>query len=926
MNDLPGGIFAFGPFRLDSSQRMLWRNGDHLPLTPKEFETLLVLVEAGGQSIGKEALIGRVWPDTFVSDSSLTRNISVLRKVLGEDVIQTLPKFGYRLAMPVSRVANAPTPTEQLATEEAIPTSPAALPGASPTQLPRQKVRFPGFLLAPAVLLITIGAGWLYVHFARRAAASVKLRRSVAVLGFKNLSGRPEADWLSTALTEMVNTELALGEKLRTVPEETVARAKLELPVADAGSFSPQTLTRIHQDLGADFVVTGSYLDLGESGDGSPRRVRVDLRLQDTATGETIISVSDTGGEPRLSELVERAGARLRERLGAEKLTADEATTLQASLPSDPDSARLYSEGLAKLRLLDALAARDLLEKAVAAEPGHPLPHAALAGAWSALGYDQQAIAEARKAFDLSPSLTREDRLLIEGQYREAVSDWQKAVEVYRTLQTLFPDNLYYGLRLASAQVAAGKGRDALATLSALRKLPSAAKDPGVDIEEAHAAEALGDFHGELQSAARAAAEGSDLHASLLVARAWLMQGYAYYNLGDPSHAVQTLDQARAVYAACGDKKGEAETMSLMGRTKLLLGDPDGAAATWQGALSTYRQIGNRSGEAAELSHLGAVRFWQGNVAEAKPFFEQSLAAYREVSNRQGVADELHNMGDVVEVLGDLPGARRNYDEALATDRELGNQRAVARDLEGVSDLLYDQGDLGEAEKRKEEALAITQAIGAKEEQADTLSGLARLLRARGELSEAQPKLTVAIAMQRELGEKSHVCGNSFQLAELEIEQAQPAAAETLIRQVAQECSRDADPAILELLARALLAESKQAEARATILRASALINKAERQDTRFSIEITEARVLAASGNRRDAAEAARRLQAIIAQAHRLGFIPYEFEARLALGEVEIKGGSTAAGRAQLAALETEARRQGFDLVARQADALASKA
>jgi tetratricopeptide (TPR) repeat protein len=276
-------------------------------------------------------------------------------------------------------------------------------------------------------------------------------------------------------------------------------------------------------------------------------------------------------------------------------------------------------------------------------------------------------------------------------------------------------------------------------------------------------------------------------------------------------------------------------------------------------------------------------------------------------------------------VLGDLAGARKNYDEALAADRELGNQRAVARDLEGISDLLYDQGNLGEAQKTKEQALAITQAIGAREEQADTLSGLARVLRARGELSEAQPKLKVAIAMQRELGEKSHICGNSFQLAELEIEQGQPAKAETLIREE-QDCFGQANPGVLEILARTLLAEGKQAEARAAILRASALINKAERTDTRFTIEITASRVLAASGNRRDAAEAARRLQAIIAQAHRLGFIPYEFEARLALGEVEIKDGSTAAGRAQLAALETEARRQGFELVARQADALASKA
>src|SRR5690242_16155029 len=105
MNNLQGKVFVFGQFRMDVAQRALWQNGQPVSLTPKEFDTLLVLVESSGQLVGKETIFSRVWPDTFVGDSSLTRNISVLRKTLGEDVIETLPKFGYRLTLTASVLA-----------------------------------------------------------------------------------------------------------------------------------------------------------------------------------------------------------------------------------------------------------------------------------------------------------------------------------------------------------------------------------------------------------------------------------------------------------------------------------------------------------------------------------------------------------------------------------------------------------------------------------------------------------------------------------------------------------------------------------------------------------------------------------------------------------------------------------------------------
>jgi TolB-like protein len=78
--------------------------------------------------------------------------------------------------------------------------------------------------------------GYSFYHRPRiypATAATPAVRRSVAVLGFRNLSGHPEEGWLSTALAEMLSTELVAGEKLRPVSGEDIARTKLDLPIAD---------------------------------------------------------------------------------------------------------------------------------------------------------------------------------------------------------------------------------------------------------------------------------------------------------------------------------------------------------------------------------------------------------------------------------------------------------------------------------------------------------------------------------------------------------------------------------------------------------------------------------------------------------------------------------------------------------------------
>src|SRR4029453_3770959 len=99
-------VYGFGEFRLDRANQLLVRNGAPIALTPKVFETLVILVERAGELVSKEDFIRRPWPDPFVADAALAENISRLRRALADTgdppLILTVPKRGYRFAAPVT--------------------------------------------------------------------------------------------------------------------------------------------------------------------------------------------------------------------------------------------------------------------------------------------------------------------------------------------------------------------------------------------------------------------------------------------------------------------------------------------------------------------------------------------------------------------------------------------------------------------------------------------------------------------------------------------------------------------------------------------------------------------------------------------------------------------------------------------------------
>lgn len=943
-------LYEFGAFRLDTTERVLARNGERISLAPKAFDTLLILVQHSGHVLTKDELIKTLWPDSFVEENNLTQQISQLRRALGEGTdgqtyIETVPKLGYRFIPEVREIVDGDggllvskrTRTHIVLREEEEQEDSEVLPT---TATAWTKVRVsPGWkwILASVTIVVAAVAGvFLYravrqFHVADHTAtvapisvAPLKPRHSVAVLEFKNLSGRPEDDWLSAALAEMLTTELSSGGQFRVVASEDVHRIKSDLKLEGEQTLAKTTLNQIRSRAGADIVVSGSHVEIGREPNG---QIRLDLQLQDAAAGETVFSTAVTGRTQELFALVSRSGAQLRSRLGAPMLSSLEAAQDQAAMPSTPEAARFYVQGLSRLRMFDAHAAERLLTKAVTVDPDFALGHSALASAWSALGYDEKAKSEARRALDLSLNLSQQEHLLIAGKYSELTRDWGQAITTYQQLFSLFPDSVDYGLHLANAQTSAGKGSDALATLDKLRHLPPpASQDPQIDLAQAIAADSLGDFKQELDFSEHAIHSGEALSERLLVARAWTKKSWALRRLGRAGEAGAGLLEARRVFSEAGDMQGVGSTLRLAGGAQSEQGDYAQAEKSYQEAIAIFRRIGDRRALAMSINGLATVHYERGDLAGAKAFYEQYLAIEREVGSKINTAGALGNIANVEEARGNLAEARRLNEESVQIFTEVGDQRALGTALGNLAILLYEQGDLEGAKKKFEEALEIKRKIGYQRGIAYDLSGLSEILRAQGDLPAARQKQEEALAIRNQLGEKHNAAASRLYVAILDLEDHKPGDAEKIATQTGlefqQEKSAADEAAAEEVKARSLLAQGKISEAQTAIDRARTLAKATSNLPLAFDISATSARIRVGTKkppNPSMNTGAKEEIESSLTVARKCGYLEYEYRLLLALGDVELRSGDTRQGRTHLEALEREAKQKGFVLIARKA-------
>lgn len=235
--------YEFGRFRVNVAERVLLRDGEIVPLTPKVFDILLTLVENSGQVVSKEELMKRVWPDTYVEEGNLTQNISLLRKALGESpggvqFIETVPRRGYRFVAAISEKATVVS--EKSTAFAPVPSVEIPVPVVAASHAKR---RTPMVLFAAGLVIASI-IGVMY--FTSKAGNTAAIG-SIAVLPFVDESANPDAEYINDKIAESLINSLSKLPQLRVVPRSVVAGYK-------GKAIDPR---KIGEELNVRAVVTG---------------------------------------------------------------------------------------------------------------------------------------------------------------------------------------------------------------------------------------------------------------------------------------------------------------------------------------------------------------------------------------------------------------------------------------------------------------------------------------------------------------------------------------------------------------------------------------------------------------------------------------------------------------------------------------------
>jgi DNA-binding winged helix-turn-helix (wHTH) protein/tetratricopeptide (TPR) repeat protein len=397
-------LYEFGPFRVDADNEVLLRDGQPVTLTPKAFQILLVLVRRSGEIATKDEIMKSVWPDTFVEETNLTRNIFSIRRALGEgsenQYILTVSGKGYRLA------------------EKAVPVLPTELNLVSAIRSTvevevheeRKKDRL-GWIAAAATIVV---AGAVVGYVSLQRSPGMTETDTLVIADFINGTNDPVFD---QTLTQGLAVQLEQSPFLQIVSDQRVQHT-LQLMGRTSGEHLTAALAReVCERIGATVMLEGSISTLGNEYVLGLRATRCgpgDLLDVEQATAKTKEQVLDA-----LTLLAarfrSRAGESLRTRQIHDKPLEEGTTTSLEAL-------KAYSEGR-RVSLNESMVAGIPLQKrAIELDPNFALAYASLALAYANSGQTGPATEAATRAYELRSRASDRERFFIEVTYDRIVT------------------------------------------------------------------------------------------------------------------------------------------------------------------------------------------------------------------------------------------------------------------------------------------------------------------------------------------------------------------------------------------------------------------------------------------------------------------------------------------------------------------------
>jgi serine/threonine protein kinase/tetratricopeptide (TPR) repeat protein len=799
--------------------------------------------------------------------------------------------------------------------------APAALPAARPSR----KYLIP---VAAAALAVVLGVGYFASRHrgdqqqsaSRPTPASGKARTSVAILGFQNLSGRPDAALLGDVLTDSLWSQLDV-EEIRFIPPSRVDEMRRDLGLKDVKQDpGKEELKRIGQYLGSDVIVTGSYRTEPQTGG----KIDWNVRLMRIADGESLGSVQQAGSQSNVNELAARAGKLIRTKLGIE-LSTQELARLDSSFSANPDALQNFAQAREKLRSFDLREAVKLLGKSVTADPKFAQPHVELAGAWSELGFESRAQEEAKRALDLSTNMSTEGKGLVAGRYYETIHDWPKAMEQYASLWALYKDDPEYGLLLARSQVSAGKAAQALVTIDQVRKLQLPIQMAvQTDLLEADAQEGASSFDKQLTAATRAAEKAKSLNAKLLLARARIIQCGALLNAGKAGEAKPMCDEALQINRDEGDALGIARATNEVANAYWRLGDYAAAKPLYQQALDAAQTIGDKRDQAGALNNLANISDAQGDEAAAERGYQQSIAVAKERGSHSDLALAHQNLAVILYSEGKRKEGAVEFQQAIEIARQIGDRKTEARALNNRCGMQLTAGEVVAARQSCEQSLALRRQLEDQGDVARSLGTIGDVQLAQGELGAAEQSYREALRIEQQIDQKHDAAATQASLADWALKSGKMEDGVKVATDAAVEFGQEKDAAseagVRITLAEIMLAQENQSGATTELEKARRLAESASDPTLKLRVAVLQARIDAQEGKAEQAIAA---LQSAEKDALKTGDVSLAIETRIALGEAQIRADKVSQGKAALTSAAQEAKSKGFGLLAKNASAAA---
>ncbi len=449
-------IYQVGELEIDLARLCLRRAGEDLALRQKSFHVLLYLLEHRERLVTKEELIQNIWDGAAVTDDALVQIIVELRKALGDDsrhprFIRTVPKAGYQLIAPVSKLslesANGLAEIEEITTLEVEIEQ--VIDGATSQLLPPrqswlQRVtawpRQHAARVAMLGLLVALTAGWFVWRRANApfpAAVTVPHvpgKKPVAVMYFENRAGDRELDWLREGLTDMLIASLSRSQRLTLLSRQQLASLLSHTGQPNAAPIKLEDGLEIARRAQAEMMILGGFARLGD-------KVRIDVMLHDARTGQLQAAESLIADTPaQILTQIDLLSLKLAAHLGTTLAAADAQQGLAALMTNNLDAYRYYSLALERSQMAQHHEAIALLEKALALDPQFAMAHARIGYVYAVrLGQGEKAKPYLAKALALGDRLSEKDMLFIKAWQATAERNSKRAIEVYRDLIARYP-------------------------------------------------------------------------------------------------------------------------------------------------------------------------------------------------------------------------------------------------------------------------------------------------------------------------------------------------------------------------------------------------------------------------------------------------------------------------------------------------------